>query len=173
MSPSGGIRTPMDQAPGTSEHMAGNDTQYSTLTYAYDDSLLETPLDPMAADTGPPVSRRHSAAAIRAADLRLLRWLIQHRSRPVTGLSHGLLFLASVDRDQIGSRGERYRYHTIALLMLLAGLQALYSATLFMSMSLGKPMRSEMLVWPCLCAARHLHRPGRSLAMRRKSGWTR
>ena len=110
MSPPGSIRTPMDQAPGTSDHMAGNGTQYPTLTYAYDDSLLETPLDPMAADAGPPASRRHSrrhpVTAIGAAGLRFLRWLIQNRSRPVTWLSHGLLFLASVDRDLIGGLGR-------------------------------------------------------------------
>ena len=47
MSPSGGCtRTPIDQAPGTSEHMAGNDTRSSTLTYAYHDEPSGDPVGP-------------------------------------------------------------------------------------------------------------------------------
>ncbi|HEY1823606.1 MAG TPA: DUF4407 domain-containing protein [Trebonia sp.] len=131
--------------------MAGNGGLDPTLVYSYDDSLLDTPLNPLT----PMASAGGSAAggsAARGQDRGgqrqdagpRPRWPIQWRPHPGAWLGGGLLFLASVDPTQLGSRGERYRYHTIAVLMLLTGVQACYSATLFMSMSLGKPMHSEI-----------------------------
>jgi hypothetical protein len=49
------------------------------------------------------------------------------------------VFLTSADRTKIGTLAERHRYITIGLLMLVTAAQALYSATLFMSIGLDKP----------------------------------
>jgi hypothetical protein len=56
-----------------------------------------------------------------------------------------LVFLTSADGALIGSRHERHRYVTVGLLMLVTAAQAFYAATLFFSVSLAKPFRSEVV----------------------------
>ena len=133
--------------------MAGDGGLDPTLVYSYDDSLLDTPLtpvtpvtpvaDPAAGDVGQ--GDGGNPAGSRPVEWsRVLWWLAQRRPHPVRWLGDALLFLASVDREQVGSGGERYRYQTIAVLMLLTGAQACYSSALFMSVSLGRSLRSEI-----------------------------
>ena len=66
------------------------------------------------------------------------------RPHPARWVGDALIFLTGADKKLIGSVGERIRYHTIAVLMLLTAGQAWYSASLFMAVSLGKPLRDEI-----------------------------
>lgn len=66
------------------------------------------------------------------------------RPHPARRTGDFLVFLAAADPRKIGSRPERYRYTTIGLLMLVTAAQAFYSATLFMSVGLGKSFRHEL-----------------------------
>lgn len=130
--------------------MAGNDALDPTLVYTYDDSPLDTPLTPVtlplstAAGGGDQADDASPVAPQRTDWSHLLRLLMRRRPHPFRWLGNSLLFLASVDREQIGSRGERYRYQTIAVLMLLTGVQACYSAALFIAVSLGRSLRGEI-----------------------------
>jgi hypothetical protein len=139
--------------------VAGNDALDPTLVYAYDDSPLGTPLTPVTLPLSPAAGDGHQADGASPVEPRradwsgLLRALVQRRPHPVRWLGDSLLFLASVDRDQVGSRGERYRYQTIAVLMLLTGVQACYSAALFMAVSLGRSLRGEIWFGVAFAAA--------------------
>jgi len=120
-----------------------------TLTFVLDDGPSgEPPIAPR-----PPARRGFWA--------RLLGWLGRPRSlrgrprprerrrlkrpHPIRWLGNLLVYLAAADPENIGSRTERYRYITVGLLMLVTAAQAFYAATLFFSISLGKPFRHELV----------------------------
>ena len=102
---------------------------------------------------GPPISPRPDQARRprpRWPGLpRLPRWpgwprLRLKRPHPFRRLADFLILLAAAAPEQIASRPERFRYITVGLLMLVTAAQAFYAATLFMSVSLGKPFVSEI-----------------------------
>jgi Domain of unknown function (DUF4407)/Protein kinase domain len=113
-----------------------------TLTYDYDDSPAGgTPIAPRpgnhARGSGPRWPGFQGRP--RLGGWRWLKW-----PRPFRRLGDFLVFLAAADVQLIGSKSERYRYTTVGLLMLVTAAQAFYAATLFFSISLGKPFRSQI-----------------------------
>ena len=120
------------------------------LTYFYDDSSYRGPAlaGRPAGDSGrrrpgwpgwprlPRRRRRRSATGQRSFKLP--------RLHPLKAIGDALVALTSADGALIGSRHERHRYATVGVLMLVTAAQAFYAATLFFSIGLGKPFRSEI-----------------------------
>jgi hypothetical protein len=100
-----------------------------TLAFGYDDSPAE----------GPEITPYR------------LKW-----PHPLRRLGNVLVFLAAADPQLIGSRTERHRYITVALLMFATTIQAFYAATLFFAVSLNKSFRREYVYGLFFAAAVYL-----------------
>lgn len=118
------------------------------LTRFYDDGPFSTPPMPARQPDAPTVQRAPRLDWLRSRRRRRRGGRRKrHLTWPYPGRRFGnfLVFLTSADGELLGSRHERHRYFTVGLLMLITAAQAFYAATLFFSVSLGKPFRSEVV----------------------------
>lgn len=105
-----------------------NSSNPSDLAYVYGDG---------------PANGRDPGTSTRPLDFQTGSLFPPRRAKPdvLRRIGDFFVFLTSADRTKIGTSGERQRYITVGLLMLVTAAQAFYSATLFMSIGLGRPFR--------------------------------
>jgi hypothetical protein len=104
-------------------------------------------------DNGPAegMSAAFRQAEDRTRTLRWPRWSLRLHPRewswprwhPFRWLGDFFAFLAAADPEAVVPARERHRSATLGLLMAVATAQAFYAATLFMSVSLGRPFLDQ------------------------------
>jgi len=109
--------------------------------YVYDDSPARPSDPPVNPLPEPGSARPRPPKPPKDPEGRSFRWPNPH---PARKLGDGLVFLTGADRDLIGSPVERARYITLAVLMVIAAVQAWYTGTTFMSVGLSQPFSYEV-----------------------------